>query len=264
MTKIYHAPYIYLEKQNRNTYNFFVRIFHYDHDEIRFNEFDGIPFEQTNGSILCSIDIIHNEVNESKMFNKKIKINTDNIRSFDENTFCIIIKVNINSPRLNTVVENKTVIYFSNADIKHEGNFIPRIGDDREIAYNCPYLYLSNPNAPDGNGLYPNEFQPFYSASLSNFQAQENTDEIIIADNRLLKIGHRRAIVLSSQTNNSDEVSSEVEKYLDDSLEELEGFFEVVIADGPESNYVSRRRGKLRNADSDTDSNSFFDTNPFL
>lgn len=255
MNKLFHVPYVYLEKENDTTYNLFIRVFFYDDEKITFNTFGLLEYEVVNGSVLTSIDIDGAEKKEgSKFSNKKISIDSTSIREFDEDTFCIIVEVKRNLS--NTETKRNNIVFFRNADTEDLSNtFFPLNGTDPQIAYNCPYLYLTNPNVAFGQTLDLQEFRPFFFISLNGYNAVLNSGTYLTNINGAINC--EPSIQLSPTSSVEQVLSSNLDVYRDPSRD---GYYEVVLKD----NNRRRRKGKLRHADSDTNPNSFIEVNPFI
>jgi hypothetical protein len=238
-----HAPYAHLVKNDNYEYTLYILIPILDDEKI-----DGELIEYLNGSTLISFSVRSYEGDLEKLFLKKIALkpkNFENGYTFDPDTFSVRITCKNQSN-----VTRRTIIHYEDA-ITRDTAF----SDDDEKVHNRPYMYLTNPNTETST---PEKgFDPYCMFYLKGFKNPSFSED---------KASYEQSYtqVISLEVNGST-----IGKWIDPAIitcndkkyndtRKIIGSFYVDI-DIVTLGTGRKRRGRLRNSDSDTNPNTFID-----
>lgn len=259
-----HAPYLYLNQVDPNQYNLFIMVPYQAGEQV--NPTPSI--EQTNGSTLISLTITGQANDPTSIpLRHPVRVPLDPVAltqeinaSFDVSTFCIEVNCCKHENDNGTQIEQITMsrMYYADADQVNNSPNLPK-------AYNCPYLYLKVPNAESGeqgNGtvtydpycLVPLENSHYFASNVDNTNNGKYIQQILFSPdggNGTPNYTEVDPNIIPSNLNTYNQIGF------------IDGYFDVEVSENSTSTTRPRRKGRIRNIDSDTNPNSFIDLSPF-
>ena len=255
-----HSPYIYLNSPSVNLYDLFVLVPYQEGETVTIENTD-----YTNGTTFVTIKVIgspndpNSQVIQFPIYLQLDPVNETGGVSFDPSTFSIEVQCKKHEDN-NGVVTVSTLasrMFYEDAD----DVLIPANGN---IAFNCPYLYLLRPGATEGfPGGYEVEFDPYCLVPLENATYQASQFQVVQH-----ATNYRQEIIFQPLNNGAqnqgqidpDDIPSNMDTYVDQ--DEIDGFYAARVSSS--TNDRPKRKGRIRNIDSDTNPNSFIDRSPFF
>lgn len=244
-----HAPYVYLTKTSADssrTFVMFMMVSVANGKKVVYNN----TVNYAGGVATIDVSVQNDNNATAGRFTHKLDIDFTNDNNYNPATYAV--RVNVTYTNGGT-----SVTYTSKYILEDAVDVDPTNGDSGEkTAYECPYLYLTNPNAESGQP--GNNYNPCCLVPVKNYD--KNTESYTESGGQF-----EQTINLSSSAPPSGTkeippswISANAQYYSDTAP--VDKFFEVTV------NYTDgkKKKGIIRNVSSDTNPNSFIDTNPFF
>ena len=252
-----YAPYVFLsEGDNAGEYKIFVAIPHEAGKRVDFD--NNVTY--SNGTTMLSFTVSNdNTVTNAGKKYKGITLAPESAAKAGGYTFYpATFSVKVDTHR-NEIVGGQTVVitqsikvFYDTADIN-----APATGD---IANDCPYLYLTNPNAETEGGYL--KYTPFCLVPLGNYEEDTQSYNENVGGNQghCLQEIYLKAPLPSGKTEIAPaDIQANTETYTDP--EPIDGYFEVIlyfpVPPGQAASSKHKRKGKVKNGSSDISQSNF-------
>lgn len=243
-----HAPYIYLTKETGNPnrkFVLFMLVSVANGKKVVYNN----TITYTSGVATINVSVQNDNNATAGRFGHKLTLDYTGDNNFDPATYCVRVNVSYTN-------NGTTVTYTSKYILEDAVDTDPTGGSAEKVAYECPYLYLTNPNAESGQP--GNTYNPCCLVPLLNFD--KNTQSYTETGGQADQTINMSSSAPPSGTKEIDPswISANGQFYSDPAP--VDKAFEVTV------NYADnkKKKGRIRNVSSDTNPNTFIDTNPFF
>lgn len=248
-----HAPYLYLTKESENSTRKFVLFILVPVGVGKKVVFNNVP-SYNNGVTTVNVSIEDDTNGVAGRYPYKLLLDYTSDTNFNAASYCVRVITSYTSNNTTKKLITKYIFQDVSDVDPTEGNSIVN------VAYECPYMYLTNPNTESGEP--GNEYFPCCIILLNSFDFSDAScvPDSGINDGRChqtvnLKSGPPPAGVKEVDV---DEIQANKRAYTDP--DEVDQNFQVVV------NYPDgkKKKGVIRNVSSDTNPSSFIDINPFF
>lgn len=254
-----YSPYVFLASEDGNSeYKVFIAIPHEAGKKVSYNN----DLNYLNGSTELSFEIVSdNSVASAGKYYKGIPLSPGAAAAKEGYTFnASTFSVKVNVYRISNVggqqitLTQTTKVFYSDAD--------PNAAVSGDKSADCPYVYLTNPNAVGGGSS--DEYTPCCLVPLQSYEedTQNYTETIDNVQGNCQQEINMKSLTTPGKTEiNPDNITANTETYDDPGVKQ--GYFEVVlnypVPQGQQPGTIHKRKIKVKNASSDPNPSSFID-----
>jgi hypothetical protein len=190
-------------------------------------------------------------------FTQKITLNpqrraSENGHNFSPDFFEVqVIVEQVNLGREVVTIKKNTIVYSDAAD------YVPE--EEGHVAFNCPYLYLSNPQGNLANNGNNNEYEPGVILMLKGYSFSPEDQQVVISNGDCkVDLQLRKTGTLGAQLVPPNQIAPNNMRYTD--ADTVNGSLLVnVLVDDLDTEAPLLRNGRRRNKSSEVDANPFVD-----